>query len=356
MNGADNSLVIIDLKEIYELADGLRQQGKSENEKVELLKRIAYKLQPYLRRISKPIKLRWGLRDTEEARVPFIPESEETLATKELYSNEGIVLWPADEASPRGDQLWLLSSGRFLYIKSKHELKGGDGWGWESWVGEPFESDDPFQFAPNLVRAYYMDTIYENIISALTPVLWKVVEIDEDTFKLMLNFPLRSLLGFLLYSSGSNSILTRFGEKYVRNLLIGILNESEDNYICNDALKILNKISRVKTMLAILQAIPPKDGSSTHERALMQDTIRRWSEIQSRRMFKEPVYNFVVEAPTVEEAMKKGEERLPANAMDVEFKVLDSGDRGFIRIGKKPAKVGVAFIELEPTTTGARVR
>jgi hypothetical protein len=52
---------------------------------------------------------------------------------------------------------------------------------------------------------------------------------------------------------------------------------------------------------------------------------------------------FVVGASTVEEAKKLAEGRLPADAMEVEFKVLDSGSKGFMGIGKKPAQVEVSY-------------
>jgi hypothetical protein len=52
---------------------------------------------------------------------------------------------------------------------------------------------------------------------------------------------------------------------------------------------------------------------------------------------------FVVEASTVEEAKKLAKGRLPADAMEVEFRVLDSGSKGFMGIGKKPAQVEVSY-------------
>jgi hypothetical protein len=52
---------------------------------------------------------------------------------------------------------------------------------------------------------------------------------------------------------------------------------------------------------------------------------------------------FVVGASTVEEAKKLAEGRLPADAKEVEFKVLDSGSKGFMGIGKKSAQVEVSY-------------
>ena len=52
---------------------------------------------------------------------------------------------------------------------------------------------------------------------------------------------------------------------------------------------------------------------------------------------------FVVEASTVEEAKKLAEGRLPADATEVEFRVLSSGSKGFMGIGKKSAQVEVSY-------------
>ena len=51
----------------------------------------------------------------------------------------------------------------------------------------------------------------------------------------------------------------------------------------------------------------------------------------------------MVEALTVEEAKKSARGRLPADASEVEFKVLDSGSKGLMGIGRKPARVEVSF-------------
>ena len=54
---------IENLKKVCELAEELKQQGKSKAERAELLREIARRLQPHLPRLSKHVRLSWGQSD-----------------------------------------------------------------------------------------------------------------------------------------------------------------------------------------------------------------------------------------------------------------------------------------------------
>ena len=137
-----------DSEDILEVIKELRRPEQTAGQKAELLKRIGEKLLPYIESISEPISLGWGLAVSNHEYTAFSPESEFT--TDQLSSQKGILLWSPStrktiDGKLTGDQLWLLSSRKFLYIKGKYRFDRGIGWYSESWVGEPFESFDPHQ-------------------------------------------------------------------------------------------------------------------------------------------------------------------------------------------------------------------
>ena len=138
---------IENLNEVSELAKRLKEKEKDQREKAALLKKIAAKLQPYIQGISQTVSLAWGVSIDGDEYTALSPESKYTV--NDLSSGKGIVLWspstrPLFSGSPTSDQLWLLSSGKFLYIKTlEHKTDRGVGWSFESWVGEPIENDDP---------------------------------------------------------------------------------------------------------------------------------------------------------------------------------------------------------------------
>ena len=139
-----------DLANVLELVKDLRLPGQTTSQRAELLKRIAEKLLPYIEAISEPVSLSWGLAVSNDEYISFHPESEFTI--DQLSSQKGILLWSPStrktiDGKLTGDQLWLLSSGKFLYIKGKHSYDRGIGWSSESWVGLPFESYDPAQLS-----------------------------------------------------------------------------------------------------------------------------------------------------------------------------------------------------------------
>jgi hypothetical protein len=149
-----------------ELIRELRLKDESQSQRAELLKAIADKLQPYILQISKPVSLKWCMAVDGDEYTPLTPESE--FSVDELSAKEGIVIWsPSTRApfdtSPRGDQLWLLSSGKFLYLKSRYKTDMGIGWSFESWVGEPVESADPSQ----LPLPLDMNEICDNLTIAI---------------------------------------------------------------------------------------------------------------------------------------------------------------------------------------------
>ncbi|MCX6653739.1 MAG: hypothetical protein NTY03_01320 [Candidatus Bathyarchaeota archaeon] len=158
-----------DLREASELVKELRLKGKSQAQVAELLRKIVDKLQPYIRQISEPVTLKWGMAVDGDEYTPIIPASE--FSVDELSAKEGIVIWsPSTRApfstSPRGDQLWILSSGRFLYLKSRYKSDKGIGWAAESWVGEPIESSDPSQLSLPLD----VNEICDNLVTAINSI------------------------------------------------------------------------------------------------------------------------------------------------------------------------------------------
>jgi len=255
---------IENLKKVCELAEELKQQGKSEAERAELLREIARRLQPHLPRLSKPVRLSWGQSVNVDDFVSSTSETGEPPMDR-LSSGEGIVLWSqgrslgvGSEDFPRGDQLWLLFSGNFLYVKGSYKTDRGVGWGTESWVGTPLKSDDPSK----LPLPKDMDEVYASIEAALRRVLASITEIDEDSFELLLGFPSELLLSFLTYAPCSGAALGSFGGDYrLRRRLIEMLNESEDWNTCRRALDVLERLSDRETMRVILQTIPPKKSS-----------------------------------------------------------------------------------------------
>jgi len=112
---------IEDLNEVSELVKGLMQKEKGQCEKAVLLKKIAIKLQPYIQGISMPVSLAWGMSIDGDEYTAVSPKSR--YRVNDLSSGKGIVLWSPStrsvfSSSPTSDQLWLLSSGKFLYIKT----------------------------------------------------------------------------------------------------------------------------------------------------------------------------------------------------------------------------------------------
>jgi hypothetical protein len=158
-----------DLRETSELVKELRLKGKSHAQIAELLREIADKLQPYLLQMSKPVTLRWGMAVDGDEYTSITPEAE--FSIDELSAKDGIVIWSPStrtpfSTSPRGDQLWILSSGRFLYLKSRYKSDKGIGWAFESWVGEPIESSDPSQ----LPLPLDVNEICDNLVTAINSI------------------------------------------------------------------------------------------------------------------------------------------------------------------------------------------
>lgn len=156
-----------DLNEVSELVKRLSEKEKDQCEKAALLKKIAVKLQPYIQGIGQAVSLGWGVSIDGDEYTALSPESKYTV--NDLSSGKGIVLWSPStrslfSSSPTGDQLWLLSSGKFLYIKTlEHKTDRGVGWSFESWVGEPIENDDPSK----LPLPSDMEEICNSIVNAV---------------------------------------------------------------------------------------------------------------------------------------------------------------------------------------------
>ncbi|MEM4246019.1 MAG: hypothetical protein QW390_01845 [Candidatus Bathyarchaeia archaeon] len=159
---------------------------------------------------------------------------------------EGIILW---SPSPDGDKLWLLSSGKFLYIRTiQYKADGGIGWSHISWIGEPIESEDPSKLPQVL-----MSIVCDNISYKVLDMLVNLKEIDEPSFKTLLNLPQWFLLRFLTKAPCSKDVLQRYGDQYgVRDRLVEILSTTEDKQTCDDVLEILNKFTDAKTMLDLI--------------------------------------------------------------------------------------------------------
>lgn len=269
-----NYPAIENLKEVCVLVEELKQQGKSDGEKAELLILIAGRLQPHIGKIGKPVRLSWGQGVSVDDFVSFTPETGKEQLMDKPSSDRGIVLWTqgrslglGSEDFPKGDQIWLLSSGNFMYVKGSHRTDRGVDWGTESWVGTPFESDDPSK----LPMPKDMDEVCASVETTLGRVLASVTEIDEDSFELLLSFPPEHLLSFLTYAPYSGAALESFGGNYrLRRRLIGMLNESEDWDTCRRAIEILERSSDRETMRVILQTIPPKRSS------YLQSWITSW--------------------------------------------------------------------------------
>ena len=235
-----------DLKEVLDLVKELRQQGDDQRKQAVLLMKIAKKLQPHIPRISEPVSLAWGIARDEDEYSTFTPES--SFSVNDLSSGEGIILW---STIARGsEKFWLLSSGKFLYVRTlEYKTDVGIGWGYESWVGGPIESEDPSKL-PQVLESILCD----NILRAVLKILVNVSEIDERSFQILLNFPQRFVLSFLRSAPCSNDALTRYGERYgIRGFLVKILSETEDKFTCSDVLEILNKMSDRDSMMALIR-------------------------------------------------------------------------------------------------------
>jgi hypothetical protein len=165
--------VVEDLKEVLDLIKELRLTDEDRNRQAELMMKIAERLQPYIPRISEPVSLAWGIACEGEEWSRFTPES--NYRVNDLSSGEGIILWSPLGAT--GDKLWLLSSGKFLYVRTLHyNSDGGIGWSHESWVGEPIESEDPSKLPPVL-----KEILCDNLMNAVLKILATVSEIDAHT-------------------------------------------------------------------------------------------------------------------------------------------------------------------------------
>ena len=128
--------------------------------------KTAEKQLPYVETISEPVSLSWGLSVSNDEYTAFSPESK--YSKDQLPSQKGILLWsPSTKKSIDGkligDPLWLLSSGKFLYIKGKYELDRGIGWSSEHWIGKPSESSDPSQ----LPLPWDMEEICDTIMNVI---------------------------------------------------------------------------------------------------------------------------------------------------------------------------------------------
>jgi hypothetical protein len=165
---------IEDLNEVSELVKRLREKELGQCEKAALLKEIGIKLRPYIEGISNPVSLAWETSIDGDEYTAVSPKSKYTV--NDLSSGKGIVLWSPStrllfSSSPTGDQLWLLSSGKFLYIKTlEHKTDRGVGWSFESWVGEPIENDDPSK----LPLPTDMQEICDNILNAVNLISQKL--------------------------------------------------------------------------------------------------------------------------------------------------------------------------------------
>jgi hypothetical protein len=160
-----------DLKEILDLVKDLRLPDEDRNKQAEILMKIAEKLKPYISQISKPVSLAWGIACEGEEWYRFTPDS--IYRISDLSSGEGVILWSPSGGA--GDKFWLLSSGKFLYIRTlQYNTGGGIGWSHESWIGEPIESDDPSKL-PQVLE----EIVCDNLMNAVLKILATVSEIDE---------------------------------------------------------------------------------------------------------------------------------------------------------------------------------